>query len=418
MIHHSVFRASRDGGPRALPRNHSETAFRFRVRIPQNAPEAYAWAERKPGCVIEIRYRLLVVFKLRSAPRNPLNARDPQFWQGAFRLGEMPLSILFAENYVNVDSAHTPSPASYYLPACNSECTLQSESSSAALSLSPRKAHPASATSILKRKSITLELPAREHTIGIPLRLKVSARVPRMLAGRSNDITVKIDMLETVTFRYNRFSTSSTSVRSLSSLQNIDKNGRGNAVISFRTDFGDLYPSAHIATLRVEHFVKATLSPESRFALSVTVPIRMLPSTRRNLPSSNMPYLRRSFLDEILYPPSTQHAPWHRARVREVEKARERAAVAKKLMAALMPSELRSEHGDDVCVICLDDLKAEQAVVLRCMHVLHIQCLREWLHAKPECPVCKRVPLPITDRERSEKRMPRGAESSLQRSVT
>jgi len=42
------------------------------------------------------------------------------------------------------------------------------------------------------------------------------------------------------------------------------------------------------------------------------------------------------------------------------------------------------------CSICVDEIDATATVFkLKCCHVFHQDCLREWLEKKNECPVCR-----------------------------
>lgn len=45
---------------------------------------------------------------------------------------------------------------------------------------------------------------------------------------------------------------------------------------------------------------------------------------------------------------------------------------------------------DDVCTICLCDLKAEDyQCKLTCSHVFHSVCIQQWLLLQKTCPVCR-----------------------------
>uniref|UniRef100_A0A7N0US76 RING-type domain-containing protein n=1 Tax=Kalanchoe fedtschenkoi TaxID=63787 RepID=A0A7N0US76_KALFE len=53
------------------------------------------------------------------------------------------------------------------------------------------------------------------------------------------------------------------------------------------------------------------------------------------------------------------------------------------------------EGSRSCCCVCLDELEEKSAVVkLRCRHVYHSQCIRDWPHRKTTCPIC-RNPLDI-----------------------
>ena len=58
------------------------------------------------------------------------------------------------------------------------------------------------------------------------------------------------------------------------------------------------------------------------------------------------------------------------------------------------PAELASECDkqslDTHCTICLDDLDSDESIYkLKCSHVFHRSCLKEWAAKKNECPVCR-----------------------------
>jgi len=44
----------------------------------------------------------------------------------------------------------------------------------------------------------------------------------------------------------------------------------------------------------------------------------------------------------------------------------------------------------DSCPICTDPFEDNTAVsVLKCTHIYHTKCIKEWGHYNPKCPVCK-----------------------------
>ncbi|EYU23097.1 hypothetical protein MIMGU_mgv1a021818mg, partial [Erythranthe guttata] len=50
------------------------------------------------------------------------------------------------------------------------------------------------------------------------------------------------------------------------------------------------------------------------------------------------------------------------------------------------------DYEQEVCVVCLDDLFGENEKViatLGCGHVYHVECIKNWLLRKNECPMCK-----------------------------
>ncbi|EYU23094.1 hypothetical protein MIMGU_mgv11b020548mg, partial [Erythranthe guttata] len=49
-------------------------------------------------------------------------------------------------------------------------------------------------------------------------------------------------------------------------------------------------------------------------------------------------------------------------------------------------------YEQEVCVICQDDLFGEHENIiatLNCGHVYHVECIKNWLRTKNECPICK-----------------------------
>lgn len=385
-IRHCVFKASRDGGPRALPSAHSETAFRFQLRIPSDAPENYAWAELKDGCCIEIRYRLFVVFKLRAQPRNDLYAADPLFWEGAARTGETPLVVLFAENFVGVDPAPdaVPRPDVYLKHAAPYGVVAPAERSR------PKR------RSILGRRSLAVELAGPPpYRIGEPLQLRVHLRCAGAVSGSSGadggsaagaGCVFKVELVEKAMLRLGRKVSMSKSVRTLTYTRDVDGDGVCDTTVAIATDSRDIYPSAQIGGMVVHHAVRVTLCPDERFAVTARLPVIMAPGTGR--------FLTRQEHNELLYPPRTNQPVWRRERSRRQERERKK----RESVAALVDSmpECTGTHvaeawdeDEDVCAICLDDKTAKKAVVLPCAHVLHAECIKDWIFQKSECPICK-----------------------------
>ena len=54
------------------------------------------------------------------------------------------------------------------------------------------------------------------------------------------------------------------------------------------------------------------------------------------------------------------------------------------------PTEAYSGPEDVECTICFEKLKIGDMVsLLSCSHFFHQDCLKEWVHYKPSCPLCK-----------------------------
>ena len=44
---------------------------------------------------------------------------------------------------------------------------------------------------------------------------------------------------------------------------------------------------------------------------------------------------------------------------------------------------------EKLCVICIDEMAEGDLVVLKCLHVLHKECLRPWVSQNAICPTCR-----------------------------
>lgn len=48
------------------------------------------------------------------------------------------------------------------------------------------------------------------------------------------------------------------------------------------------------------------------------------------------------------------------------------------------------DHLDKSCVICKSDFELDEKItVLECKHILHTECISEWVKYKSECPICR-----------------------------
>ena len=53
--------------------------------------------------------------------------------------------------------------------------------------------------------------------------------------------------------------------------------------------------------------------------------------------------------------------------------------------------DLAEKLKDEQCTVCKDVFDEKQNITqLECQHVLHTECISEWVKYKPECPVCRR----------------------------
>ena len=47
------------------------------------------------------------------------------------------------------------------------------------------------------------------------------------------------------------------------------------------------------------------------------------------------------------------------------------------------------ESQDNLCCICLDDIKKSNLLMMsECHHKFHVKCVKEWLQQRPTCPLC------------------------------
>lgn len=61
------------------------------------------------------------------------------------------------------------------------------------------------------------------------------------------------------------------------------------------------------------------------------------------------------------------------------------------LRETTMRDELKVFSEKHACPVCLNEIKANSAVVTPCGHFFHQDCLSEWLYKKQTCPLCREV---------------------------
>ena len=362
-----------------MPSTPYEVPFRFSLRIPDDAPENYAWAENKPGCFIEIRYRLYVVFKLRAQPRDAAHADDPLYWEGAVRNGESPLIVLFSESCVGVD----PRPNS---PPRNDVYTKHA-SPIGVPSNSRRKPKP-SRRSILGRRSLVVHS-SDVLQIGEELKLNVLIKCP--VSTKKNERApqtgeIQVELIEKALLKQGRKTAIHKSIRPVTANCCLNENGEGTIVVFVNTDGENLYPSARIGTLVVRHELKVTLSPGDRFSLTTRMPLTLVGGFGR--------FLTRTDADPMLYPPASRLPPWRKTNSNKQEREKLKRKEISERINQLVVSERRignfkpTEENEE-CVICLDDATSKKAVVLPCSHKMHADCAKDWMFRREECPICK-----------------------------
>lgn len=42
------------------------------------------------------------------------------------------------------------------------------------------------------------------------------------------------------------------------------------------------------------------------------------------------------------------------------------------------------------CIICYEEFKERNTIILRCGHFFHIDCINQWFNYKDTCPICRK----------------------------
>lgn len=66
--------------------------------------------------------------------------------------------------------------------------------------------------------------------------------------------------------------------------------------------------------------------------------------------------------------------------------------IFKEGLGTIYPSIYNNKKKDDICSICVDNFKKNnQIIILPCMHIFHVYCLKAWFKGKKSklCPNCK-----------------------------
>ena len=54
-----------------------------------------------------------------------------------------------------------------------------------------------------------------------------------------------------------------------------------------------------------------------------------------------------------------------------------------------LKEELINDGNNDICSICLENLKDKKCVILNCEHIYHKVCIKMWLKNNDNCPNCR-----------------------------
>ena len=56
-------------------------------------------------------------------------------------------------------------------------------------------------------------------------------------------------------------------------------------------------------------------------------------------------------------------------------------------LSSILVINNNKKYDDTLCVICLDDI-TDKTVELKCVHIYHYDCIKEWIEVKATCPLC------------------------------
>ncbi len=54
-----------------------------------------------------------------------------------------------------------------------------------------------------------------------------------------------------------------------------------------------------------------------------------------------------------------------------------------------LKQKLINDSNNDICSICLENLKDDKCVILSCEHIYHKVCIKMWLKNNENCPICR-----------------------------
>lgn len=63
---------------------------------------------------------------------------------------------------------------------------------------------------------------------------------------------------------------------------------------------------------------------------------------------------------------------------------------------------------ETICVICIEPVHSDAISVTRCGHAFHDECIEQWLHVDPRCPICRGAQHPQVDEDEDVYRASRG----------
>lgn len=64
----------------------------------------------------------------------------------------------------------------------------------------------------------------------------------------------------------------------------------------------------------------------------------------------------------------------------------------KDIVLNIKSAKYNENKDNEECTICKEEFKKEEYVsILKCSHIFHEECIREWGKMKPECAICRDI---------------------------